>query len=60
MSDDRCDNTGFINSSEIKLVNLADGGYVSKDKFDAKEGELTAANPKRSLRQVVFIKHFEI
>lgn len=35
----------------IKLVNLADGGYVSKDKFDAKETELnglrdqlTAAN----------------
>lgn len=24
----------------IKLVNLADGGYVSKDKFDAKEVEL--------------------
>ncbi len=25
----------------LKLVNLADGGYVSKDKFDAKETELT-------------------
>lgn len=25
----------------IKLVNLADGGYVSKDKFDAKEVELS-------------------
>ena len=27
-------------NKEIKLVNLADGGYVSKDKFDAKETEL--------------------
>lgn len=25
---------------ELKLVNLADGGYVSKDKFDAKDTEL--------------------
>ena len=38
-------------NKELKLVNLADGGYVSKDKFDAKETELagirdqlTAAN----------------
>ena len=28
-------------NKELKLVNLADGGYVSKDKFDAKETELT-------------------
>lgn len=27
-------------NKELKLVNLADGGYVSKDKFDAKETEL--------------------
>lgn len=26
---------------ELKIVNLADGGYVSKDKFDAKETELS-------------------
>lgn len=31
-------------ASDIKLVNLADGGYVGKDKFDAKETELTTAN----------------
>ena len=31
-------------ASDIKLVNLADGGYVSKEKFDAKETELTTAN----------------
>ncbi|MBQ7295996.1 MAG: phage scaffolding protein [Clostridia bacterium] len=31
-------------ASDIKLVNLADGGYVSKDKFDAKETELSTAN----------------
>lgn len=31
-------------ASNIKLVNLADGGYVAKDKFDAKENELTTAN----------------
>ena len=38
-------------NKELKLVNLADGGYVSKEKFDAKETELagvrdqlTAAN----------------
>ncbi len=31
-------------TSDIKLVNLADGGYVSKDKFDVKETELTTAN----------------
>lgn len=28
----------------IKLVNLADGGYVSKEKFDAKAADLTTAN----------------
>lgn len=28
-------------SKDIKLVNLADGGYVSKDKFDARETELS-------------------
>ena len=31
-------------ASDIKLVNLADGGYVGKEKFDAKETELTTAN----------------
>lgn len=31
-------------ASDIKLVNLADGGYVSKEKFDAKVDELTTAN----------------
>lgn len=28
-------------NKEIKLANLADGGYVAKDKFDAKETELS-------------------
>lgn len=29
---------------ELKLVNLADGGYVAKEKFDAKETELKNTN----------------
>lgn len=30
----------LTSNKDIKLVNLADGGYVSKDKFDAKDTEL--------------------
>ncbi len=32
--------TALSENKDIKLVNLADGGYVSKDKFDGKETEL--------------------
>lgn len=32
-----------VNAAGIKLVNLADGGYVAKEKFDGKVTELTTA-----------------
>lgn len=35
--------------SKLKLVNLSDGGYVSKDKFDAKDTELSGV--RKSLEE---------
>lgn len=36
------------NDNQIKIANLAGGEYISKDKFDAKEKELTKVNQQLS------------
>ena len=42
--------------NQIKIANLAGGEYISKEKYDAKEKELTKANDQ--ITHKIFISHF--
>lgn len=49
-------------NKELKLVNLADGGYVAKEKFDTKETELKNANTQltEANKQIESFKDMDI
>lgn len=46
--------------SKLKLVNLADGGYVSKEKFDAKDLELKEVTKQRDEANDTIKSHTDI
>ncbi len=54
--------TALQNSKEIKLANLAEGGYVAKEKFDQKETELknTASQLTEANKQIEAFKGMDV